>query len=245
MDHKLKIMTEGGLRLARIKQSLLDMAKPGIAPLDIDTRANDLITAGGDYPSFKTVSGYKHATCININSGVVHGIPSNTPLASGDVVKIDLGLMHHDYHLDTSSTIVVGQSDPAKDQFLAIGLASLNAAIEKAHPGHSVFDISQAMEETLLAGGLTPIRDLTGHGIGRKLHMDPYIPCFANPQDKRHVLKVGDTIAIEVMYTNGGHHLVEDSDGWTLSTQDGSLAGMFEDTVYISQSGPLILTRVK
>lgn len=243
MTSKTQTMIEGGKRLGSIKSQTIAMVKAGLTPLEIDRFVDSLITKGGDKPSFKMVDGYKHATCINNNAGIVHGIPNSTPLKDGDVVKIDMGLFHNGYHLDTSTTVYLNGHDKKVKNFLEVSQNSLQNAIFMATVGNSVFDISKAMQETVEAGGYSVIRDLTGHGIGKKLHMTPYIPCFQDPKNKRDILSIDQTIAIEVMSTMGSFELVEDKDGWTLSTQDGSITAMYEETVCITENGPLILTQ--
>lgn len=242
---KLEAMTEGGTRLGWIKGELVKAVAVGVTPLDIDVLADRLIKEGGDKASFKMEQGYHHATCININEGMVHGIPSTVPFKAGDVVKIDLGLFHNGYHLDTATTVQIEPKDEKVTKFLETGQKALESAIAVALAGNSVFDISEAMQRVLEGGGYSAIRDLTGHGIGRHLHMEPYIPVFADKSNKKDILQVDQTIAIEAMYALGDWHLVEAPDGWTLSTQDKSITGYFEETVYLTQTGPLILTATK
>lgn len=239
---KLQAMTEGGARLGWIKGELIKAVKVGVTPLEIEGLADRLIKEGGDKASFKMEPGYRHATCININSGMVHGIPNAIPFKPGDVVKIDLGLFHNGYHLDTAVTLQIEPKDPKVTKFLQTGQKALKAAISAALPGNSVFDISSALQQVIEGDGYGAIRDLTGHGIGRHLHMNPYIPVFADKSNKKDVLSVDQTIAIEAMYAMGDWRLVEEQDGWTLSTQDKSITGYFEETVYLTPSGPLILT---
>jgi len=241
---KLQIMTEGGARLGRIKGLLAQMVTAGITPLEIDSVAEKLIREGGDKPNFKMEEGYHHTTCINVNAGMVHGIPNKTPFKAGDVVKIDLGLLHEGYHLDTAITIQVPPYTPEVTKFLDVSRQALSEAIFSALPGHTVYDLGLAMQTVAEKAGYNVIRDLTGHGIGRKLHMDPYIPCYADNINKKFVLAVDQTIAVEAMLSMGDWHLVEDPDGWTLSTQDGSITAMFEETVYITPDGPKILTGI-
>ncbi|HSV94732.1 MAG TPA: type I methionyl aminopeptidase, partial [Spirochaetia bacterium] len=241
---KLQAMTEGGARLGWIKGRLVDEIMAGVTPLEIEALADKLIKEGGDKASFKMEPGYRHATCINKNEGMVHGIPNSIPFEPGDVVKIDMGLFHNGYHLDTAITVQIPPIDPKITHFLEIGQKSLKSAISMALPGNTIFDISYAMQQVIEGDGFSVIRDLTGHGIGRKLHMDPYIPCFADKQNKKDVLSQDQTIAIEAMYAMGDWRLVEDPDGWTLSTQDRSITGYFEETVYITASGPIILTAI-
>lgn len=241
---KLQAMTEGGKRLGWIKGQLAKAVAAGVTPLEIEALCDRLIKEGGDKASFKMEHGYHHATCININSGMVHGIPNSVPFNPGDIVKIDMGLFHNGYHLDTAVSVQVPPLKDSETKFLKTGQRAEKAAIAMALPGNSVYDISQRMQQVVEGDGFNVVRDLTGHGIGRKLHMDPWIPCFGDKQNKKDVLSVDQTIAIETMYTMGDWHLVEDPDGWTLSTQDGSMTGYFEETIYITKDGPLILTAI-
>ena len=240
---KQKLMLEGGARLGRIKRELVEAVKVGITPLEIDTLADNLITSGGDYPSFKTVRGYHHATCINLNSAVVHGIPNAEPFRAGDLVTIDVGLVHKDWHLDTSVTVQLPPIDPKVEKFLQVGQKALRQALKQALPGHSVYQISEAMQRVVEEAGYNVIRDLTGHGVGKHLHEEPNIPCYADPRTKKDILKPGQSIAVEIMYSMGDYRLKTGPDGWTLSTIDGSLTGMFEESVFITESGQQILTR--
>ena len=242
---KLQAMTEGGARLGFIKGELVKAIKVGVTPRQIEALADHLISEGGDKASFKMEPGYHHATCININDGMVHGIPSSTPFKAGDVVKVDMGLFHNGYHLDTATTVQIEPKDLQVTKFLKTGQKALQAAIAVALSKNSVFDISLSMQRVLEGDGYSAIRDLTGHGIGRRLHMEPYIPCFADKSNKKDILSQDQTIAIEAMYSMGDWHLVEDPDGWTLSTQDKSITGYFEETVYITASSPLVLTASK
>lgn len=239
---KLQAMTEGGKRLGHIKLLLSQMVQVGATPLQIDTECERLIREGGDKPNFKMVHDYHFSTCINVNAGMVHGIPGQTPFKPGDVVKIDMGLFHEGFHLDTAITVQVPPITSDVTKFLAVSQAALAQAISAATPGHTVYDIGEAMQTVVEASGYNVVRDLTGHGIGRELHMDPYIPCYTDSKNKKYVLAVDQTVAIEAMVTMGDWHLVEESDGWTLSTQDGSTTAMFEETVYLTPDGPKILT---
>ncbi len=242
MSSKLQIMTEGGKRLGHIKSQVPALVKAGVTPLEIEKFIDDSIKAGGDRASFRTVDNYKFATCINVNAGIVHGIPTSKPFEPGDVVKVDMGLYHDGFHLDTSLTVQIVPVSDKVTKFLQVTQKSLASAISVATAGNTVYDLGLAMQTGVEEAGYSVIRDLTGHGIGRKLHMTPFIPCFADNRNKKFVLSIDQTIAIEIMTSMGGYHLVEDPDGWTLSTQDGSITGMYEETVYISADGPIILT---
>ncbi len=235
-------MTEGGAHLGKIKKQLVEAVAAGVTPIAIDALADQLIAKAGDYPSFKTVRGYHHATCVNVNAAVVHGIPDATPFKPGDLVTIDVGLVHKGWHLDTSTTVQIHPTTDKVDQFLAAGRRSDATAISLALPGNSIYQVSQAMQQVIEDAGYHVIRDLTGHGIGKHLHEDPHIPCYADPAYKKVLLVPGQAYAIEVMYAMGDYHLKLGADGWTLSTADGSLSAMFEETVFITDKGQAILT---
>jgi len=239
---KLKAIQESGAILSRVKKELRSQIKPGITTLELDQLAEKIITKSGAFPSFKTVHGYNFATCININSGMVHGMPNKRKLKPKDVVTVDCGVYFKGFHTDSAFTMQIPPLVSSTTKFLETGKKALKKAIEKAIPGNSVYDISLALQETIEGNGYSVSRDLTGHGVGRKLHLPPNISCFADPKDKNIILKRGQTLAIEIMYAEGRSELEQGPDGWTLSTIDNSLAGMFEETVLITKSQPVILT---
>ncbi|OGY12066.1 MAG: type I methionyl aminopeptidase [Candidatus Blackburnbacteria bacterium RIFCSPHIGHO2_12_FULL_41_13b] len=240
---EIKIMREGGKRLGQVKAAIREMLAPGVIPCDIDRKAEELMEKAGGQPSFKKVRGYHWATCININDGVVHGVPSQIPFEEGDLVKVDLGLFYQGLHTDTSFTFFLGKIDPDKKKFLEIGKEALNKAIVQAKPGNRMFDISHSMQEVLEGAGYSPTRSLTGHGIGRELHEDPPVPCLWVGRGRGELLAEGMVLAIEAIYTLGSSELILSSqDNWTISTKDGKIAGYFEETVAITANGPLVLT---
>lgn len=240
---KITAMREGGKVLGEIRQQLKAFTKVGTTFEAIEAEAQRLIKKAGMKPSFSTVEGYSWATCIMKNEELCHGIPQGKTVSNGDVITIDVGLMNDGYHLDTTTTFIVGETDSKKSNFLAEGLISLKKAIAQAKPGNTVYDISFSMEKHLKRNGFSAVYDLTGHGIGKKLHMEPSIPVFAHKPDKKKFLKEGDTVAIEVMYTAGEPDLVIAADGWTYVTKDKSLSAMFEETVLVTDKEPEILTR--
>jgi methionyl aminopeptidase len=239
---KLTAMRQGGHHLRQIKHQLQKFSTIGKSFREIDTLATQLITQIGATPNFSLVPGYHWATCINRNADIVHGIPNDTVIESGDLISIDLGLLWQGWNLDTSISFIVGQTTPEKEHFLAVGKKTLAKAIKAAQIGNSVYDISYQIEKTITRAGFTPTHQLTGHFIGKKLHQSPLIPCVAVKTDRRHLLKLHDTLAIEVMYAFGSCDLIEAKDGWTLTTKDGSLTALFEDTIAITAAGPEILT---
>jgi methionyl aminopeptidase len=251
---KITAMRTGGRLLGQIREQLADFTKVGMTFAQIEVEAQRLIKATGATPSFSTVPGYKWATCIMKNDGLCHGIPNQTKIENGDVVTIDVGLIYDGYHLDTTTTFLVtegsvpkgpdatGLDISQKKRFLELGRKSLRKSIDKVKAGQSVYAVSLAMEKVLDENGLGIVYQLTGHGVGEKLHMEPSIPCVAQKEDKKVFLYEGQTVAVEVMYTAGEPDLKVDSDGWTYRTTDGSLSGMFEETVLVTKNGCEILT---
>lgn len=243
IEYKIDSMREGGKILGSIKKQLVKFSKVGIKFEQIEEEAQRLIKDAGMLPSFSTVPGYHWATCIMKNDEVCHGIPKNKVIEDGDIITIDLGLINNSFHLDTTVTFTVGKVSPEIEEFLSLGKKSLEKAIQRAKIGNSVYDISYAMEKPLKRKGYGVVFQLTGHGVGEKLHMDPAIPCVPVKADKNIKLFEGQTLAIENMYTMGSPVLEEASDGWTYKTIDGSISGMFEETVLITKKGPEILTK--
>ena len=244
LQQKIQAMREGGRKLAFVRDSLVDFAQAGTTFTQIDQKAFELIAAQGAKANFAMVPGYKWATCLMKNDEVCHGIPTHDKVVEpGDLIKIDVGLLWNGFHVDTTVSFWCGEVSDSKLQFLIHGQRSLDRAIAEAIPGNTVYDISFQMEKTLTRHNLGAVYQLTGHGIGKRLHEDPSIPCYAQKRDKREKLYEGQTIAIEVMYTQGKPDLVQDADGWTFRTKDGSLGGMIEETVLVTADGPEILTR--
>jgi methionyl aminopeptidase len=242
-EHQLTAMREGGRLLAEVKQGLAAAVKPNQPVEELESLAQQLIKERGATPSFSTVPGYRWATCLMINEEMCHGIPQGKVIQDGDVVKIDVGLIWQGFHLDTTTSVIAGKAQSEDQTFLDVGRQALNKAMAKATVGHTIYDISLAMQRVVEAAGYNCVYQLTGHGIGLELHQEPNIPCLAQRSDKRLRLQAGQTLAIEIMYTRGQPHLVLAKDGWTYVTADGSMSGMFEETVIVGQRSPEILTR--
>lgn len=240
---RIAAMREGGKRLGVVKHALEAFTKAGMRFEDIEAEAQRLIAAADAKPNFAMVPGYHWATCIMRNAELCHGIPQGKSVADGDVLTIDVGLLYNGFHLDTTTTFIVGQADEITRQFVQRGREILDAAIFQAKAGNSVYDVSLEMEQGLKRYDYGVVYQLTGHGIGTALHMEPAVPVFADKRNKKDILRDGQTIAIEVMYTAGSPDLVVDSDGWTYRTKDGGLSGMFEETVLVTKDGPEILTK--
>ena len=242
---EIAVMAKGGKMLGEIRDKLAEVVKAGVTPLMLDKLADKLIAQSGGQASFKMVPGYSHATCINVNEVVVHGIPDDRVFGEGDVVGIDVGLYYQGFHIDTSVTVAVGKVDSLTRKFLETGREALEKAIAQAKPGRRIADLSEAMQTAVEKHGYSVVRALTGHGVGRQLHEEPAIPCFVMGE-KRHSPKIvpGMVLAIEVMYNQGTYEVVyKNRDGWTIITADGKISGLFEETVAVTKSGPVILTQ--
>lgn len=241
---KAKAMREGGAILAAIRRQVIKAINPGVKLIELDKFTESLISKAGGLPSFKMVPGYKFATCLTVNEGVVHGIPTDRKIKNGDLVSIDVGMYYKGYHTDTATTIIAGKAKKQDQKFLEVGRLALKKAIKESKSGNRVGDISKAIQSTIESAGYTCSRSLTGHGIGTKLHEEPPVPCLLLENLKKTPkLKTGQTFAIEVIYTQGGHELCLQADNWTLTTQDRKKAGLFEETVLITDKEPIVLTK--
>lgn len=242
---EIKIMAEGGKKLAKVKAALRAEIKAGVSAEVIDKLAESLIRKCGGKPSFQMVKGYFWTVCINTNDGIVHGIPHpEIVFKDGDIVSVDVGMFYKGFHTDTSFTVGIGVRGENK-KFLEIGAKALNNAIKKAKVGAKIYDISEAIENTLGANKFSPIRDLVGHGVGRKLHEDPQIPCFTSgSRGSSPTIPLGATLAIEIMYTKGSPEVyIDPSDKWTIRTKDGKISALFEETIAVTDKGPIVLTK--
>lgn len=249
-EEEIKTMAIGGAMLSRVKNKLKEAVKPGVSAAEIEKLACELIKEEGAEPSFKKVPGYSWATCISVNEGLVHGIPTEELVfKNGDLVSIDVGIYYKGFHSDTSISVGLNLS-PENKKFLGVGKIALEKAISKTRAGNHIFDISKAIEDTIEGAGYTTIKALVGHGVGRELHEEPQIPCFL-PAGRQGVLErikespmiqVGMVLAVEVMYAMGSDKVEVDADGWTIRTRDGKISALFEETVAVTANGPKVLT---
>ena len=242
-EAEIRVMAEGGRILGKIKNELMAKIVEGENAGSIEDLADSLIKQNGAKASFKMVKGYSWATCVNVNDGVVHGIPKKSIIfKKGDVVSVDVGLFYKGFHTDTSISCAIGANSNTK-AFLSVGKAALKNAIAAAREGSRIYDISEAMQDTIEKAGYSSIRALVGHGIGRNLHELPQIPCFVagERKDSPKILS-GFVLAIEAMYAQGLPEVIIANDGWTIKTKDGKIAGLFEETVAVTNSGPIVLT---
>lgn len=243
-SQKIVTMQEAGKILGEVLEKVMNSIKPGITEIDLDRLAEKLIVERGGEPGFKKVPGYKHTICVSTNDVVVHGIPTEKVLKEGDVVGVDCGVFLNGYHTDMAETVRVGgPKNDDIDKFLAAGKKALFEAIRQAKSGNRVGHISAQMQK-VEPQGYSIVRNLVGHGVGRQLHEEPEIPGYlARPIEKTPILKSGQTIAIEIIYNMGKKNVsYTKDDDWTIVTQDGSISGLFERTVLVTDSGPQLIT---
>ena len=244
---EISIMAAGGKILAEVLSEVLSKIKPGGSELELDNLAEKLIRGKGAEPGFKRVEGYRYSICISTNEAVVHGIPTDYRFKEGDVVGVDCGVYFKGFNTDMAQTIEVkGQSDDSVDKFLKTGEKALIEGIKQAMPGNRVGHISKAIQDIVEEKGYSVVRSLVGHGVGRELHEEPEVPGFLIKKiDQTPNLKEGMVIAVEVIYNMGKADVeYSNDDGWTIKTKDNSLSGLFERTIAVTKSGPVVLTTV-
>lgn len=240
---EIEIMAEAGKKLAKVKNTVGQSIKPGVTLAWLDRIADGEIKKLGADPAFKRVRGYKWATCINVNSGVVHGIPTSYEVRPGDKVSIDVGIWYKSMNVDSAFTMAVPPILPTLSRFIEVGRRALKSAINEVRPGNRVGHISQAIEKVVRSADYSPVYIFSGHGVGRKLHEEPAIPCLLRERiEDTPLLKPGMVLAIEAIYTQGEPDVIIGEDGWTARTKDGKMGGLFEETVVITKKGPRVLT---
>jgi len=213
----------------------------GLTTRTIDAEAEAYIHSMGARPAFKGFNGYPASTCISIDDQVVHGIPGDSRLEAGTIVSVDIGVEYRGYFSDAAKTYAVGDVDPARMKLVQVTRQALEKGISVIKPNIRLSDISYAIQTHVEAAGFSIVRDLVGHGIGRKLHEEPQIPNYG-PPNQGPVVKEGMVFAIEPMVNMGSYHVYVDKDNWTIKTRDGRPSAHFEHTVAVTEQGAEILT---
>lgn len=244
---EIEIMAEGGKRLATVLRKLEASVRAGMTTKEIDQMAYDLIVSAGDQPSFLNYRPegasrpYPASICVSLNDVVVHGTPSGRDvIREGDLVKLDLGLIHRGFHLDAARTVPVGKITPEAQRLIVTTRQALDVGIKEARLGHTLGDIGFAIESTVKKEGYSIAQGLTGHGVGRSLHEDPTVFNFGR-RGQGEGIKEGMVIAIEPM-VNAGDGAIRQLRNDSYATRDGSLSAHFENTVAIMKKGPRVLT---
>jgi len=240
---KIDIMTRGGKIISQIMKEVIDAVAFGVTTAQLNDLSNEICRKYRVRPAFLGFNGYPASICASINNIVVHGIPNNTPLQEGDLVGLDFGIIYNGFCLDCARTKYIGTPDKEISRLIKGTRESLGAGSGSIIPNVTkVGDIGFAIEGVAKKYNLGVVRDLAGHGIGRKLQEEPSIPNFGEKGLGR-LIKPGMTIAIEPMLTLGTHEVGVGKDGWSVATKDGSLSAHFEDTFAILEEKVINLTK--
>lgn len=241
-EREIELMREAGRILAKVHEELGRTLVPGMSTKEIDRMCEDMIRSHGCVPSFLNYQGFPASVCISINDEVVHGIPDkHRYLEEGDIVSLDTGVIWKGYQSDAARTHMIGEVSGEARKLVEVTQQSFFEGIKYAKAGNHLNDISKAIQEYAESFGFGVVRDLVGHGIGTEMHEAPEIPNFAQRR-KGIRLAAGMTLAIEPMITAGRYDVVWEDDGWTVVTEDGSLASHYANTILITDGEPEILS---
>lgn len=245
------LLREAGRRLATIVEELAARAAPGVNARELDAYARTRVAEFGDTPAFLhytplgATRPYPGALCVSVNDEVVHGIPNETEkiLDEGDVVTLDMGLFHEGLAVDMAHTIPVGVVDVTAMKLIKAAYDARSSAIDTARAGHTTGDIGAAVEQIVRSRGFAVARELGGHGIGRRVHEDPFVPNFGKPGTGTKLVP-GMVLAIEPIVMERGGDVILLDDGYTFVSRDGTRAAQFEHTVIVTNGDPEILTEI-
>lgn len=240
-EEQIEAMAAAGDLHARCIAMLRSKIAPGVTTAELDEAAERFIVAGGGIPTFKGYRGFPASICTSPNSLVVHGIPGPYELVEGDEISIDVGVTLDGWIADGAFTAPVGEVEPGTARLLEVTYQALLDAADRVVPGNRVGDISNQVQSTVEEAGFSIIKSLVGHGIGRSMHEEPQIPNYG-PAGKGPEIESGMVFAIEPMVNAGGPGVYMADDGWSVFSEDGSMAAHFEYTVAATDDGPRILT---
>ena len=241
---ELQRMRAAGKILAEVKERLKGLVRPGISTGEIDADVEAFILARKARSAFKGYRGFPATVCTSINEEVVHGIPSpKRKLREGDIVGLDLGCVVDGLFGDAARTVAVGKVSEEAKRLMEVTEEALYRGIEQLQAGKRLGDLGFAVQQTAERAGYSVVRAFVGHGIGKKLHEEPPVPNYGEP-DRGVRLKEGMVLAIEPMVNVGSYEVEIKEDGWTAVTKDGSLAAHFEHSVAVTQNGPFILSKL-
>lgn len=236
-------MREAGRILASIFSDIRGALQVGQTTRQIDQIVESLIVRNHVKPAFKGYRGFPGCACVSVNEEIVHGIPGDKVICDGDLVSVDIGIVHKGFYSDTAYTFLIGNVSPDLRRLAEVTQESLYKGISYAKVGGRLSDISHAVQEYVEAQGFSVVREFVGHGIGRNLHEEPEIPNFGSPHQGPR-LEAGMVLAIEPMVNFGRCQARITEDGWTVVTEDGLPSAHFEHTIAITDSGPQILTEL-
>lgn len=238
---EIELMRQSALLVSKTLGLMAEMIEPGITPLQLDKRAEEFIRDNKAEPAFKGYNGFPNTLCISPNEVVVHGIPDNKPLKDGDVVSVDCGVKMNGYYGDHAYTFAVGNVKEDVQRLLHVTLECLYKGIEEISRGKRMGDLSFAIQDHAEKNGYGVVRELIGHGLGRKLHEAPEVPNFGK-RGRGPLFVDGMTIAIEPMINMGTKNVRQLRDGWTIVTADNKPSAHYEHDVAVVDGKPVILS---
>jgi methionyl aminopeptidase len=238
---EIGIIRDNGRILAQILKLIQERIKPGVKTGELNQLAEDFILKERGIPAFKGYRGFPSSICVSIDDEVVHGIPGERAIKEGAIVSVDVGVLKDGYYADAARTFPVGKISEEAERLIRVTQQALENSFEFAREGGHLSDISHAIQSHVEGNGFSVVRDLVGHGIGKKMHEEPQIPNFG-PPGQGVVLKKGMVLAIEPMVNAGSHEISTKDDHWTVITRDGSLSAHFEHTVTVTENGAEVLT---
>ncbi len=241
---EIELMRKSSVLVSKTLSEIAKVIKPGISTSSLDVLAEDFIRSNGGVPSFKGYRSYPYTLCISINDQVVHGMPGKRIIYEDDIVSVDCGACLNGFHGDSAYTFYLGDNDKSKIQLLKTTKECLELGIKRALVGMRIGDIGEAIQTHAVKEGYSVVRDLIGHGVGKKLHEKPEVPNFGK-RGSGIVLREGLTIAIEPMINMGKKEVFTERDNWTVSTKDGLPSAHFEHTIAIGKESTEVLTTFK
>jgi methionyl aminopeptidase len=239
---EIEAMKDAGAIAAQAQILIEQAVRPGVTTGELDAIAKRHIVKSGAVPSFLGYMGYPATINASVNDEVVHGIPGDRALKEGDIVSIDLGAKYRGYHSDCARTYPVGKISPEAQRLISVTEKAFAAGMEAFKEGRHLVSISEAVQKTAEGEGFSVVRELVGHGIGQNLHEEPNVPNFVS-RNKGPRLEAGMVLAIEPMINYGAKETYTRIDGWTVCTKDGQLSSHHENTVALTENGPVILTK--
>ncbi len=243
-EKELALLREAGRVNALALKTVRQMIRPGVATIDLDTAAEELIRKHGGIPVFKGYPGaypFPATLCVSVNEELVHGFPSKRKLREGDIVSVDCGTLLEGFVGDSAFSMGVGEISAQAQHLLQVTEQALYEGIAQMRPGNRTGDVSSAIQRYVESQGFQVTREYTGHGVGRAMHEGPQVPNYGTP-GRGVVLRPGMTIALEPMVLVGTAHTRVMPDQWTVVSADGSLTAHFEHSVAVTAGEPLILT---
>jgi len=247
-EKEIKIMREGGRILAEIMKELEKTVKTGITTKELDKVAQDLVFRSGAKCSFKNYQGFPSCLCVSINEEIVHVAPSGRQLKQGDIISLDLGIFYKGFHTDMAITLFVGEAIPNVSseiqRLIRVTKKALKRGIKKVRPGNTFGDIGNTIQRYAESQGFNVIRELCGHGIGKKIHEEPQILNYGKRREGPEI-KEGMVFCLEPMVVMGDGRIKKSKDNYGWTTVDGSLSAHFEHTVAVTKDGAKVLTMLK